>query len=482
MGVLENIEPKRALFYFEEISKIPHGSRNTKAISDYVAAFARSNNLKYVQDESNNIIVYKDAAAGYENSEPVILQGHLDMVCEQDNMRDLNFERDPLDLALLDGMLLAKGTTLGADDGVAVCFMLALLEDKHVKAPALECVFTVDEEIGMLGASVIDFSLFKSRRMINLDHGEEGSFLVGCAGGVTACCHIPITKEEVMGQVLTLTICKATGGHSGEEIDKQRANTNVLMGRLLRELSEAMEYRLISINGGLKDNAIPRETVADIVIFRDGEKAVSQIESAFAVLKKEYEHSDPKMEIAVSFVDTEGEVSACDSESTDRITSVIHCLPAGIQKMNYQMPALVQTSLNMGILSTLKTEVTCSFSVRSSVKSEKYELCKRLETICGLTGGNVTYEGDYPAWEYDKDSKLAALMSDIYFEMYKSAPKIGTIHAGLECGIFSEGLKGLDCVSIGPNMFEIHTTRERLDIESARRTWDFLVRILERLV
>lgn len=483
MAVLGDIEPKRALFYFEEISKIPHGSRNTKAISDYVAEFARSRGLRYLQDDSNNIIVFKNAAAGYENSEPVILQGHLDMVCEKDSTCDFNFEKDPLVLEIQDGKLGAKGTTLGGDDGVAVCFMLALLDDDSIKAPALECVFTVDEEIGMLGAAVLDLSPIKGRRMINLDHGEEGSFLVGCAGGVTACCHIPIVRSLAAGIHISIEICKATGGHSGEEINKQRANTNVLMGRLLFELSKEFEYNLFGIKGGLKDNAIPRDTKADIIISKELNSAfVKKAKQIFDAYKKEYEYSDPNLDILIEDMGDCKDVNAFDEQSTNKVTRVIYCLPAGVQKMSYQMPELVQTSLNMGILVSEDDEVSCSYSVRSSVKSEKAELCNRLEAVCKLAGASVSYEGDYPAWEYVPNSKLSSLMSEVYFDMYGKKPKIGTIHAGLECGIFSAALNGLDCVSIGPDMFEIHTTRERLDIKSTERTWDFLVRILERLV
>lgn len=482
MSVLDNIEPKRALFYFEEISKIPHGSTNTKAISDYCVNFAKAKGLKYIQDESNNLVIFKDAAAGYENSETVIIQGHLDMVSEQDNGRNFNSEKDPLELFVSDGMLGARGTTLGADDGVAVAFMLALLEDKNIKAPRLECVFTVDEEIGMLGASAFDYSVLTGRRMINLDHGEEGNILAGCAGGVTALGTIPVKREACSGAKLELEISGATGGHSGEEIDKQRANTNMLMGRVLFALSRIADIRLVSVEGGLKDNAIPRKSVARFVAPDDKvEILMNTASSLAATIKAEYEATDPKLTISLLSAEEKSDELPMDSESAKRVINTVYNSPSGIQKMSCYLPGLVQSSLNMGVLECGAGEVRNTYCVRSSIESEKLEICNRLKSLFELSGGKVSFSGDYPAWEYSKDSLLSNTVSDIYFEMMGSRPVIGTIHAGLECGIFAKELGELDCVSIGPFMYEIHTTRERLDLASTKRTWDLLLRILERL-
>ena len=480
--IFENIEPKRALFYFEEISKIPHGSGNTKAISDYCAEFASKKGLRFIQDEKGNVIIFKNAAEGYENSAPVILQGHMDMVCEKEEQLEFDFKSDPLKLIIKDGFLTAEGTTLGADDGAAVSFMLALLEDENLKAPSLECVFTVDEEIGMLGAAAMDMSPLSGRRMINLDHGCEDSFIAGCAGGVVAICHIPVARDKISGVMVNLNILGAAGGHSGEEIDKQRANTNVLMGRFLHLISGELDYRLCSVCGGLKDNAIPRRTSASIIISSSYAQRLLSLSEAFcSMIKSEYAVSDPDLSVTAEISEEVCCYEAMDKESTGRVAKVICSLPAGVQKMSYYLPSLVQTSLNMGILATDDNEVRCSYCVRSSVGSEKEEVCKRLEATLALAGGFVDYEGDYPAWEYVKSSKLALLMTDVYSEMRGRQPIIETIHAGLECGIFSNNLKGLECVSIGPSMDEIHTTRERLDLESTKRTWDFLCRILERM-
>jgi len=481
MSILSEIEPKRVFYYFEEISGIPHGSGNVQKISDYCVGFAEKNGLEYYRDESGNVIIYKNAYPGYEESEAVILQGHIDMVCEKEDGCDIDFEKDGLKLAVEDGYLFAEGTTLGADDGVAVCFMLALLENKYIKAPALQCVFTVDEEIGMLGAAELDMSKISARRMINLDNGEEGSMLIGCAGGVTATCHLPVNSAEISGRRAIIEISGLAGGHSGEMIIEERASANVLMGRTLFELSKIASINVISVNGGLKDNAISRSSKAEIVIKNNIEAVKDAISILEKIYKKEYAATDSSLELNISIGEVCNREKAYDNDSTKRLIAVLFNLPNGIQKMSKKVPGLVQSSLNMGILKSDAEEVTFSFSVRSDYKTEKEEMCRRMEALLNLAGGNVTYCGDYPAWEVKDESSLQKIMLECYEEYFGMSPKIGTIHAGLECGIFSDALAGLDCVSIGPTMKDIHTSAETLDIKSTERYWEYLLTVLERL-
>ncbi len=483
MGILSTLEPVSVFKYFEEICSIPHGSTNTKAISDYCISFAKEHNLKYLQDDSNNVIIWKDGTKGYENSPSVIIQGHLDMVCEKTPDCDIDFEKDGLKLRLNDGVISADGTTLGGDDGIAVAYALAILASTEIPHPPLEVVFTVDEEIGMLGASALDCSPLKSRIMLNLDSEDEGYLLVSCAGGVTATSHLPIVKENCDGVFAAITLSGLKGGHSGVEIDKGRANSNTLMGRTLYSLKKKFPYHIVSVEGGLKDNAIPLTTTAVIVF--EGKADLNAVKAHLDTLNKiysdEYALTDPDITITFECKSDINSHAAMDKTSTDRVITALVNLPNGIQKMSKNIEGLVQTSLNLGILKTLDNEVTCSYSVRSSVSTEKQELLDRMTCLTEALGGNLTLLGDYPAWEYNQNSPLRDLMIEIFKEQYGKEPVVQALHAGVECGIFSGKLPGLDCVSFGPDMDNIHTTNESMNSESVLRTWNYTLEILKRL-
>lgn len=481
MSILSEAEPREVFKYFEEICAIPHGSGNTKKISGYCAAFAKSRSLSYIQDEYNNIIIFKDGTPGYENAAPVMLQGHLDMVCEKTPESAIDFENDGLSLILDNGVISARGTTLGGDDGIAVAMALALLASRDIPHPPLEVVLTVDEEIGMLGAAKLDCSPLKSRLMLNLDSEDEGVLLVSCAGGVTAVCRLPIERESVSGVAFKIKLSNLTGGHSGVEIDKGRANANRLMGRFLDALSKEASYSLISVNGGLKDNAIPRECEAVIAAFSDAGEKIAQIASKYeGIFASEYRATDPALSLKAE-KRGEGNFTAASKISKKRMIAALVNLPSGIQRMSPDIPGLVQTSLNMGILKTSDAEMTMSFSVRSSVCTEKEELVSRLKNLMDILGGEVACEGEYPAWEYKPDSILRSVMTDVFKELYGREPKIEAIHAGVECGLFAGKLPGPDCVSMGPDMKNIHTLDESMDIASVKRTWDYLLAVLKRL-
>ncbi len=482
MAVLTGIEPEPVFRYFEEICGIPHGSGSTKQISDYCVDFAREHGLRYVQDEMNNVILWKDGTPGYEQSAPVMIQGHLDMVCEKTPERAIDFAKDGLSLRVENGIISADGTTLGGDDGIAVACALAILDSEDIPHPPLEVVLTVDEEVGMLGAAALDCSPIKSRILLNIDSEDEGILLASCAGGTSVKCCLSVTFEEAEGTKAMLALTGLTGGHSGVEIDKGRANANQLLGRALNELGKRVSFSLISVAGGLKDNAIPWESRAELAVAPSDAQALrAWTEKYNAIFRDEYRVSDPKLSLAVDFKE-DGRFRGMDPGSKDRVVAALVGLPGGIQRMSSDIPGLVQTSLNMGILETAESEVRMCFAVRSSVGTEKDEVVSRLENFMGILGGSTQCSGDYPAWEYKRESRLRDLMVEIFEEQYGKKPAVEAIHAGLECGLFAGKIPDLDCISFGPDVKDIHTTSERMVIESVQRTWKYILEILRRLV
>ncbi len=477
MAILEHLEPRGVFRFFEELCAIPHGSSNTKAVSDWLMDFARERGLEAYQDGLNNVIIIKEATSGYESAEPVILQGHMDMVCEKAPGCAKDMEKEGLDLAVDGDAVYAEGTTLGGDDGIAVAMALAILDADDIPHPRLEAVFTVDEEIGMLGATALDVSMLRGRRMLNLDSEEEGVFTVGCAGGNLTQCTLPLTRAPYAGKALTVTVGGLRGGHSGAEIDKGLGNANMLMGRLLYAASRKAELRLVEVNGGLKDNAIPRETVATLVT-TDPEAVLAVCRELDAQLKNEYRTTDP--DVFVTAAESTASLPM-DDDTTRRVLCFLTCAPNGIQAMSADMPGLVQTSLNLGILKTEKDAVIASFCVRSSIDGQKQMLVERLTCMTEALGGTVEVFGDYSGWEYRPDSPLRELLVEVFTQQYGHAPRIEAIHAGVECGIFSGKLPGLDCVSMGPDLTEIHTCREKLYISSVQRLWTMVLETLKRM-
>ena len=479
MAVLAQLEPEEVFHWFEEICKIPHGSGDTGRISDFLVDFAQKWSLKYRQDRSNNVIIWKDASEGYEDSEPVMLQGHMDMVSETEPDCDIDFSGDGLRLKLEDGIISADGTTLGGDDGIAVAYALAVLDADDIAHPPLEAVFTVDEEIGMLGAAALDCSDLKSRIMLNLDSEDEGHLLVSCAGGVTAEAHLPVQKAVVTVRKARLVVTGLQRGHSGVEIDKGRGNACQLLGRTLYELKQKCDYRLNGMKGGLKDNAIPREAEAELILLeKDGEKVIRAMEQVY---QKEYSVTDPQVKLLWEEEEDPESQTAMTEEATAKAVTALVNLPGGIQRMSFDIPGLVQTSLNLGIMRTDDTEISFSFSVRSSVGTEKAELVQRIRCLMEALGGSVSCTGEYPAWEYRQESALRDLMVQIYEEQYGEKPLVEALHAGVECGLIADKLPGLDCVSFGPDMDDIHTTKESMNVDSVRRTWKYVLEILKRL-
>lgn len=478
MRVLEHLEPARVFWYFEEICGIPHGSHNTKAISDYCVAFAKAHGLEYHQDAANNVIIIKEASAGYEASEPLILQGHIDMVCEKTPECPIDMEKEGLQVAVDGDQVYAKGTTLGGDDGIAVAMILALLESDSVGHPRLEAVLTSDEETGMLGAAALDVAPLKGRKLLNLDSEEEGIFTVSCSGGVVARCDLPVERETADGTVYTVTVSGLKGGHSGMEIDKGLGMGNELLGRILCALSRRTEIRLVSVAGGSKDNAIVRESSARFLC-ADQKTVEETVEELRAAFTHELAASDPGVTVTLSHENQTG-VQAMTKASTEGIVLYLSLSPSGIQAMSQEIPGLVQSSLNLGILQTEDSQVTAAYCVRSSVDSQKQMMLDRLACLAGQIGGTLHCSGDYPAWEFRKDSALREVMEAVFVEQYGHAPKVSAIHAGLECGLLSGKIADLDCVSVGPDLEKVHTAQERMSISSVQRVWKFLVSVVER--
>lgn len=477
MPILEHLQPQAVFAHFEQLCAIPHGSGNTKAISDYLVRFAAARGLRHIQDAHNNVIIFCPGTPGYETAAPVILQGHMDMVCETapDCTKDLT--REGLDLFIDGDTIGARGTTLGGDDGIAVAMALAILDADDIPHPPLEVVLTVDEETGMLGADALDASVLQGRTMLNIDSEDEGILTVSCAGGNVSVCTLPVTRAAFSGTALTVTVGGLLGGHSGAEIDKGRGNANQLLGRVLYAVGARTALRVVCADGGLKDNAIPRESRAVITV-ADPDAAQAAIAGMDAAFRHEYAAADP--DVFVRTDPAQPQMPPMDAASTQRAVCMLCCLPNGVQAMSRDIPGLVQTSLNLGILTTDERCVQASFCVRSSVATQKEMLVARLRCLMAQLGGSVDVSGDYPAWEFRKDSPLRERMIDVFREQYGHDPKVEAIHAGVECGLFAGKLPGLDCVSFGPDLTEIHTCRERMHIASVQRVWRYTLEVLRR--
>lgn len=482
MRVLENLEPQKVFYYFEEICQIPHGSGNLDAISAYLEKFAKDRGLFCIRDHANNIIIVKEATAGYEDVEPIMLQGHMDMVAVKDNDCDIDLEKDALRLKTEGDYVYAEGTSLGGDDGIAIAYMLALLDADDIPHPRIEAVMTTDEETGLDGATAIDLSMLKAKRMLNIDSEEEGILLTSCAGGLRTDCHLPVTVIDRPADTVCLdvTVSGLLGGHSGTEINKERGNAIKIIGITLQQLLEKVNFQLVDLSGGEKDNAIALAAHAVVCIAKDRQSEFeSELERIAKETKNEYQSKEQNLNISAVLREN---VVTCvfDSESTKRIVAFLTIMPNGVLAMSADIEGLVETSLNAGIMQHLKNEVVVSLSIRSAIDTAKRKVKLQLDTLTKFFGGYTEAHGDYPGWQYNADSKLRADMVSIYKRMFGKDVKVEAIHAGLECGIMISKIPGLDCVAYGPNIFDIHTTSEKLSISSTERMWNYLLEILKQ--
>nr|WP_317282306.1 aminoacyl-histidine dipeptidase [uncultured Sellimonas sp.] len=478
MAVLEQLEPKKVFQIFEELSSVPRGTFYDEKISNWCVEFAKQRNLEYIQDEAGNVIIKKPGTPGYENSEPVIIQGHMDMVCEKVEGSEHDFEKDPLDLYIEDGYIKARGTTLGGDDGIAMAYGLAILDSDDIPHPPIEVVITVDEEIGMGGANAIDMANVKGNILLNIDGEVEGTILAGCAGGVLETLKISVDREEQSGCVADITIKGLRGGHSGSQIHEQRGNANKIMARILNRLNQETDIYLVSVNGGTKDNVIAATATAKIVA-KDAAKAEKIVTELTEVLKNEFGKDEPDLEIR--FAGAEGTECACTKEATDRVIFGLLATPYGVQGLSRDLPGVVETSLNLGIVKSETDQICLMYYLRSSVNSQMEELKAIFRTWAKMLKAEHEESGEYPAWMYERDSKIRPLMAETYKELTGKDPIISTVHAGLECGLLSAKKPGLDCVSFGPDIPDVHSVKERLNIESTARTWELIKAVLAKL-
>lgn len=486
---LEKMDYKGIFKYFSEISEIPRGSGNEKAISEYLVSFAKAHNLEYTQDEANNVIMIKPATPGYEKEPAYILQGHMDMVCEKKKDYTHDFLKDGIKLVVEGDELHADGTTLGADNGMAVAYILAMFSDESFEHPRLEAIITTDEEVGMHGAKALDLSHLQGKYMVNLDSEEEGYLLCSCAGGLTGTSTLPLKRIAVFGRKLKISIGGLQGGHSGVDIGKNRSNATKLLGRLLFDLRETNSFTLLQMQGGFKDNVIPREAAAEIVVTAEDEKDLQDVyadiaESITDILtryKQELSASEPEFTFQV---EDQGDdtYDVIHPSSFEKLLFLLLNMPNGVQVMSSFIEGLVESSLNMGIFKTEEDRVEMYTSIRSSISNYKYFLSNKLNYMTSFLGGDYVVRWEYPAWEFKKDSKLRDHFQKLHRELYGKDMKVEALHAGLECGLISEKLAGIDIVSIGPDIQGVHTIEEKVSISSAIRVYQFLEKIIREKI
>lgn len=480
MAILENLEPQEVFHFFEELSNVPRGTFDTKKVSDYLMSFAQERGLEAYQDDLNNVIIKKGGTAGYEDAEPVILQGHMDMVCEKRPGSDHDFKTQGLELYVEDGYVKAKDTTLGGDDGIAVAMALAILDSNEIPHPPIEALFTVDEESGMEGANGIDLTLLKGKKLLNIDSEEEGTLTVGCAGGIRYEAVVPVRREKVNGTRVTVKLHGLLGGHSGSEIHKQRGNAHKMMGRLLNRIEKEVPFQIVELGGGSKDNVIPMESTAKIILPSDSkEKAADTIREMEAIWNHEFMGEEPGLILDMEI--EEGVCTdACDKDSTERVIGFFLLCPNGLYEYSRKLKGIVESSLSVGVVDTHENYVRSEFLIRSSVESKKQYLREMLEGCAKAFGGQGKTLSEYPAWQYNPDSEICHILEDTYREVYGKDPVVSTVHAGLECGIFLGKRPDLDCVSFGPDLLDIHSFNEKLDIASTQRTWEYLKTVLKK--
>ena len=474
-------KPEKLFHFFEDISAIPRGSANEKAISDYLVAFAEERNLWYHRDALFNVIIKKPASAGAKEKPAVMLQGHTDMVCEKLAGVAHDFTTDPLDLIIKDGVLSANGTTLGGDNGAAIACMLAILDDDTLTHPALECVFTTQEEIGLNGAEALDKSLLSARTMINLDSEDEGVATVSCAGGLRFALTRPITRSKKEGMLLHLEATGLLGGHSGTDINKEHQNANLLMARMINHLFHNTDALLVDFNGGTKDNAIPRETSA--TLFYSDEAAAKNAENLALALSADFSSEICPYEPAFQFlVSTEnGTADVISAEDGKAFITAMCLAPNGVQFRNMNLDGFTVTSLNLGIAATDETSASLVFAPRSSVATLMSALKEKLCLLAETFGFEVSMHGEYPGWSFAEVSPIRDVFVQSYKELFRDDLKIEAIHAGLECGLFSDAIPGLDAIAVGPTIRGCHTPDEHLPLDSFERFYELLTDVLKKL-
>ena len=497
---INELSPSEVFSYFQEICAIPHGSGNTGMIADYCLEFAKLHGLKARKDAADNVVIFKAGSSGYEDCEPVILQGHLDMVCEKEPDCDIDMSVQSIKTCTDGKVVWADGTTLGADDGIAIAFILAVLASDTIAHPPIQAVLTSDEEIGMLGARDLDTSELTAKRLINIDSENEGILYVSCAGGVRAECDIPVVYEDAVGWVsggeqddnasdaagngqvcFEVKISGLAGGHSGVEIHKQHTNAIRLLASLLSHASGAADFRLVSLSGGGKENAIPKEAKAVVSVRScDATTFEQSIKESADVWMQEISSTEPHAKIEVGKADAAAD-KVLDFHSTENVIYALWLSPDGVYRMSQEINGMVQTSLNLGIAYLDADKLVYKYLIRSNTAAGKKLLLERVTTFVKHLSGKVVTMSDYPAWEYKSDSQLRKTCVESFTNVYGHEPEVTSIHAGLECGILAGKMPGVDMISFGPTLESVHTPDECMDAASVERTWEYLMEILKSL-
>ncbi len=478
MSILSGIEPKNVFKYFEEICTIPHGSGDMEKISQYCMRFAGEQGLKAICDDAKNVVIYKDGTKGYEDAEPIILQGHLDMVCQKTDDSTVDFEKDGIEAYVEEGYVKAKKTTLGADNGIAASMILTILASDDIVHPPIEAVFTTDEEVGMIGAGKMDISALKGKKMINLDAEEEEFVTVSCAGGSDFRIFVPAERRSVNGRRVILKVKDLKGGHSGVEIDKGRVNANILMGRVLGHANRTLNFDVIRINGGNKGNAIPRSCEVEVVT-DNADGFAQEMTKYLSLIKREIDKREPDFSFDIEKCE-DGTFEVLTDENKEKMMYMLQISPDGIVKMSAEIDGLVETSLNLGVVETRQNEIVMLYALRSNKSTALDALIEKLTVFAKYSGCGFETSGRYEPWEYKENSHLRDLYVETYAEMFGKKPEVAAIHAGLECAVFAAAIDGLDCIAIGPDMFGVHTTEEKLSIESTQKIFNLLCKVLEK--
>lgn len=480
--ILAQLKPQSVFHYFEKMTKIPRESGNEAAISQYLVDFANEHGLEVIQEPCKNVIIKKPATPGYENAPCVILQGHMDMVCVKEDDLAFDFNTEALPIYVDGDWVRSKGTTLGADNGIAVAMALAILADKDLSHPALTVLVTTEEETGMDGVMALNPENVTGDILINIDSEEEGVALASCAGGVRNSLKLPIQWESFSGkevQTFEIVISGLKGGHSGIEINKGRANANKLMGRCLHYIAE-FDAAVSHISGGEKMNAISKRSRVIITLPTSKVEALKEKIREFEVMiRAEFETADSEIQVHVTPAQTPENVFT--KETLSKLTQILQLIPYGPQTMSANVAGLVESSSNIGVVEMSETEIEFNSAVRSSVGSLKREINHRIQAIADLTGATMELIADYPEWEFETESKIRDIMIDVYKQLTGQELEISAIHAGLECGFLSQKLGKIDMISIGPDITGAHTPKESLGISSTERVYHFLCEVLKEI-
>ena len=478
MSDVSKLAPQEVFRYFKEISDVPRSSSHNEKISAYLVNFAKEHELEYYQDESGNVIIWKDGTPGYENSDMVMIQGHMDIVAEKTEDSTHDFQNDPLELIVDGDTLTANKTTLGADDGAAIAMGLALLDSTDIPHPPLEFIATVDEEIGMLGAYALDGSKIRSRKVINIDSEEEGIITVGCAGAVDIFTSFPADKKLVNGVKYKYVVDGLLAGHSGLDIHQERANAGQIVARLFLDAREKAELNIVSINGGRATNVILGKVEGEVIVAASDVKAFEEIiATSTEEIKAEYRTSDPGITVSIEAV---GEASeeAVDTVCQDNFFKFLVACPTGAEHYSVELKGLVETSHSIGVVKLEDGRLITKSMSRSSVNSRNRLLARKIGIIAEALGAEVEHGSSYGAWEFNNKSDLLDVCINAYKEQYGEEPVVTAMHAGIECGIWAEKVGKVDAVSIGPDMTGVHSVNEELSIPSTERTWQYLKLIL----